>query len=295
MKYFKLVILVISVFSFVNAQDTIRIEDILNKIKKEGSNTKVNKENDPNNQSDDVLNLFREAIEPYVYKCEVQYTITKDNKEFGKDDAEYFGKLVGYAINTDGGLIVDNTMLKPWESDSDFKEYKSEYQPKIYKIKINGESDKDASLILNEDKITLKETNKGFGLIEIKDSKFKAIELASSKEPKGFIVFYNNSKEKNSKNAKASSAFFKPNWINGKAQIAFKTDNFDFGFYFSIFPKNGNIEIKLSGITSTNDKGQIELVQVKEIETNDRKPKANKETQDKKGKVPLKEIKGNKK
>lgn len=294
MKNFNLVILLISIMRFGNTQDTIRIEDILNKIRKEGPSVKTSKENESSNQTDAILNLFNDALEPYVYRCEVQYTITKDNKSFGKEDADYFGKSMGYAINTKGGIFINASILRPWESDSDFKDYKNEYQPKIYKVKLSRESDKNANLELTEEQIIIKETNNGIGLIEIKESKLEALELSSSKELNGFIMLCYNSKEKNAKSAKVTSIFYKPNWINGKAQITFKTDNLEAGFYFTLIPKNGSIGIRLAGITSTNDKNQIELLQIKDIDNSEHKSKLIKDTQDKKSKAQLKEIKSKK-
>lgn len=288
MKIFNPVIIVLILFQFGNAQDTIRIEDILNRTGKHQPIKKTPKRSNVSSNSADVLlDLFKEAIEPYIYNIEIQYHLLKDNKVYGKGETEYFGSVFTVGINTKNKLLIDPNALEPWKSDLDFENYKDEYTPEISRIKID-EIDKSSNNYYNKDEFTAKVKENALGIIDTRGKIMNAVEISESQNETGFLITY--SKVNATSKLESSMAYMNPNWISDRCKIPDTDENMIGGFFFQFKLNNGTISLLLSGIVIKSLNGRVELIRVSDHSTPSEKTKSKEKINSTDKKPTLKEI-----
>ena len=77
-----------------------------------------------------------------VLSSEYQLEDTLTHKRYSLDNQRYFGKISSFAVMTDIGVISSPGVLRPWETDENYIQYKnSKYQPIVSKISVMSVND----------------------------------------------------------------------------------------------------------------------------------------------------------
>ena len=86
-----------------------------------------------NNQQliDEAMTDVFVRIEQYYELCD-----TIKNEHFGRNGKDYFNIIPFIGVQTVKGIVLPSNVVKPWLIDSDFVEYKDNYQPLITKTDI---------------------------------------------------------------------------------------------------------------------------------------------------------------
>lgn len=289
MKRYYYLVLLLLFFQICYSQDTIRIEDILKRHTKENqSNKSSNQVKQSNNEKGVILNVFKQAIQASVYLVEIQYHLVKDNKVYGKGDDDFFGSTQAVAISNGKQLLIDPTKLEPWNIDPDYMDYKNEYTPELYKIKIS-EYSKALSSEYTPNQFTYSVHN-GIGSINFKIKSFKGIDVTEKDDQAGFIILYSESKKGNEPEVEMN--FYEKGLPKNKN--SFNQESLLGGFYFHIIPSDGKVECKLAGIVVKNNKGKAELILINEFLSSNSNSSSSDEIKSSKDKPSLKEVKSKK-
>ncbi|MBK8244236.1 MAG: hypothetical protein IPK88_12485 [Saprospiraceae bacterium] len=280
MKRYSHLILILLFYQISDAQDTIRIEDILKKHTKEKQSNKPSKQAKQSSDEKEVsLNVFRQAVQSSIYMIEVQYHLLKDKKVFGKGDDDFFGSTKAVAISNGKQLLIDPTSLEPWNLDPDFKDYKNEYTPELYKIKVS-EFEKATNVEYSPNQFTYKVQN-GIGSLDFNIKSFKGLDATTIEDQPGFVILYYEAKKGNDPDVLI-------NFHDGiQNNNSYDQESLLGGFYIQIIPSHGLVECKLSGIVVRTNKGNAELKHLNTVN----KSSSTKETKSSKAKSPLKEVK----
>ena len=92
----------------ISGQDTLRIEDIFKKGKKQTSGQQNNRKKTANLEVENSTISFATAIDPYVMLVETRYQITKDGKFYGKEELPYYGKKYEVSGKDAAGRVNSN-------------------------------------------------------------------------------------------------------------------------------------------------------------------------------------------
>lgn len=249
MKLILSIILGIIVSIGLNAQDTLRIEDIFKKGRKNNNSSVMTKSMKlDNNTFDSILSKFANAFDQYVYLVNTKYHLVKDGKIYGKDSLDYYGSNIGIAIAVGKELWMDSSLVKPWTNDSDYLKVKNIYDAELSSMSLCS--------IINMSEIETNESglsvNKfGIGTYKYNSKNLQSIKVHEGYCPEGMLVLYkNNTDEKNSTLTK-SVHLIKPNYVNGVAELEHSNEkDIIGGFYFSINANLGSISFQLAGILS---------------------------------------------
>lgn len=90
--------------------------------------------------------LIEEAVADglLIVSQEYQLQDVTNKNLFGRDKKEYFEKTYSLAVRLNGGYLLTNTTVKPWETDKNFDEYRNneKYIPLISKTTFRKIADK---------------------------------------------------------------------------------------------------------------------------------------------------------
>ena len=94
----------------------------------------------------------------FISKQSFRISNKSSGKVFGYDGKTYFGIQYSLGIKVKEGIILTDKVVRPWEYDSNFDQYKEEYNPILYKSEFSNIGDEIASdsLFYNvEEKVVL--------------------------------------------------------------------------------------------------------------------------------------------
>ena len=86
-----------------------------------------------------------------------QLNDTVRHEVFGSEGNDYFNIVKYVCIRTQGGIIVNQDALKPWEKDKDFNAYRNKYKPVVFRSALTHGNNGKSVLVLN-DTISAKNT-----------------------------------------------------------------------------------------------------------------------------------------
>lgn len=96
----------------------------------------------------------------FISKQSFRISNKKSGKVYGYKGKTYFGIQYSIGIKVKEGIILTDKVVRPWEYDNNFNQYKEEYNPILYKSEFSSIEDEIAfdSLFYNaEEKVVLVE------------------------------------------------------------------------------------------------------------------------------------------
>jgi hypothetical protein len=238
----------------ISGQDTLRIEDIFKKGKKQTSGQQNNRKKTANLEVGNSTISFATAIDPYVMLVETRYQITKDGKFYGKEELPYYGKKLGIAFAQGRELWMDPLMVKPWTIDPDFENYKTEYDAELHEMLITSVkygkkyevSGKDAAGRVNSN---------GFGVTSTGGKTYIGLTRSSSQSSNGMLILYFLGNDDNPDSLIKKVIFISPEWHEGRAIIPTLQDSgFVGGLFMECVPQDGKILFRFAGMVVGNHK-----------------------------------------
>ncbi|MBK7798149.1 MAG: hypothetical protein IPJ53_03475 [Saprospiraceae bacterium] len=236
----------------ISGQDTLRIEDIFKKGKKQSSGQQNNRKKTTNLEIENSAISLAIAIDPYIMVVETRYQITKDGKYYGKEDLPYYGKKLGIAFAQGRELWMDPLMVKPWTIDPDFENYKTEYDAELQEMLITSVkygkkyevSGKDAASRINSN---------GFGVTSTGGKTYIGLTRSTSQTPSGMLILYFLGVYNNPDSLVKKVIFMSPEWNEGRAMITTPKDSgFLGGVYMECVPQDGKILFRFAGMVVGN-------------------------------------------
>ena len=78
----------------------------------------------------------------FISKQSFRISNKKSGKVYGYNGKSYFGIQYSVGIKVKDGIILTDKVVRPWEYDNNFSQYKEEYDPILYKSEFSGIEDK---------------------------------------------------------------------------------------------------------------------------------------------------------
>lgn len=112
-------------------------------------------------------NLISKAIDGAVYLVRQEYVLeTPDGKPMTRGILNYFGKSYSIGVLVKRDLWIPSSLRKPWNNDSNFKEYEKQYKP-----------------VCSQTRIKKIDAEEEYRVFELKDSDLKTQNLLISFRP----------------------------------------------------------------------------------------------------------------
>ena len=140
--------------------------------------------------------VVEQAIKGGVFFASHSYQLrdTVSNQKFGRYGEQEFGQVWSLAVKTKGGYIVPDSVISPWEKDSNYSRYKEQYKPVSYKMSYREVGD-TVSTDIYSNKIFPEYESIGYsGMSFVKDSStfagagFETDKLPGEKQ--GWCIWY---------------------------------------------------------------------------------------------------------
>ncbi len=83
--------------------------------------------------------LVEQAIDGCFFEISQSYRLEdpKTKNQYGRNGANIFGSQTSFGVKVSEGFFITDVIAHPWEYDSSFQPYKSEYVPVLYETRIN--------------------------------------------------------------------------------------------------------------------------------------------------------------
>ena len=78
--------------------------------------------------------IVETSLFPELSIMRQQYRLSRDGKNYGKNNKPYYGETFSLGIKISNGLIVSNQVVEPWKNDEDYKRLNSsnQYKPELF-------------------------------------------------------------------------------------------------------------------------------------------------------------------
>ena len=198
----------------------------------------------------------------FISKQSFRISNKKSGKVFGYNGKTYFGIQYSIGIKVKEGIILTDKVVRPWEYDNNFNQYKDEYNPILYKSEFSSIEDEIAfdSLFYNaeESKVLIEDEAYKFPSATFRG---KGLSIDNTKgEKDGWVVWVMTDDAEISKSSNIYlTAYSKTVNVSSKSEpIDLDTpstnDEILGGLYIvPYFTEIGIIEFRISGILIGND------------------------------------------
>ena len=140
--------------------------------------------------------IVQSAVEKGFVNVSSSYRLQdlKTQKLYGRNGSDAFGAIISWGIKIEGGFILLDQAVRPWEYDSNFNKYRGKYGTVPYQLSFT-----EGDGIITIDSIDAKACNNQNILYSVKDSivaKGEGFKIDSSNgEKNGWIVWLTEEKD----------------------------------------------------------------------------------------------------